>query len=59
MMKEIKAIIRPFTLTNVIEALRQIEWSLGITVREHVHTEENQIIGTETSRLTTKGTGVN
>jgi nitrogen regulatory protein P-II 1 len=36
-MKEIKAIIQPFKLTNVIEALKQIEGLPGITVDEHVH----------------------
>ncbi len=36
-MKEIKAIIQPFKLTSVIEALKQIEGLPGITVDEHVH----------------------
>jgi nitrogen regulatory protein P-II 1 len=36
-MKEIKAIIQPFKLTNVIEALNQIEGLPGIAVDQHVH----------------------
>ena len=36
-MKEIKAIIQPFKLSSVIEALKQIEGLPGITVDEHVH----------------------
>ncbi len=36
-MKEIKAILQPFRLSAVIEALKQIEGLPGITVDEHVH----------------------
>lgn len=45
-MKEIKAIIQPFMLTKVIEALKQIDGMPGITVDREVrgfggtHTEE-------------------
>ena len=36
-MKEIKAIIQPFKLLDVIEGLKQIDGLPGITVDEHVH----------------------
>ncbi len=36
-MKEIKAIIQPFKLAGVVDALREIEGLPGITVDEHIH----------------------